>query len=518
MINRLKEVLCMTDKQCEEYLVGALHRKGYHVVSGFVAERKAAGFIFAYPPDKRILPILLMAHWDTVRSKGGKISDEPVTLFEEFGKIENASGILGADDRAGICAILETIETFNEKPLVLFTNLEESGGVGMKEFLASDMLREWVDSIYLAISCDRQGHNQWVCYYNNGNEELESLMSRLGYVEEVGTWTDGARLACQYNLSHVNISCGGYLQHTADEFLLVDSFESCVERLCNLVERIDHKYLRVEKAYVRDYCREYFDAAYKVVTPASNAGKGTAAYDKLPKDAHVMVHQPVNAPLQMRLPTPVCEVCGREEFGTSFNTKAHRFLCFKCVNRIWDKYKEINPLTCHLGIHDLEVERKRTKEANILLGKKTKEHREMFPTCPRCKKNTHVSWYTHEAGFVCTECSYAHTVNADKNKWDGRFWVIDGKKVYVVDGTVNEQSMDDRGLLRSCPVTSHDFIKVCEVCGEASPTVIQVDIARGDKTVDVGMCSSCRMVLGDLVDDYENSSIPLTVGSEDCPW
>lgn len=520
MIDRVKELLLMTDLQCQVYLTRVLNEYGYHVIVGREKDSTDADFIFAYPPDKQIMPVLLMAHWDTVRTKNGKISDEPVTLFEEFGKIENASGILGADDRAGIGAILETIETFNEKPLVLFTNFEESGGVGMKKFLSTDLFDEWIKCVYLAISCDRHGHNQWVCYYNNGNEELESLMSRVGYVEEVGTWTDGSRLALQYNLAHVNVSCGGYLQHKADEFLLVDSYISSVERLCNLVERIDHKIERVEIAYsYRGYGTSYYDAKYSVITPSSNAGKGTAAFDKVPAGTRVMVHQPVNAPLTMRLPAPVCEVCGRDEYGVSFNTKARKFLCFKCVNRIYDKYKEISPLTCHLGVQDLHNERKRTREANILLSKKTKEHTDKYPSCPRCHKNTHVSWYTREAGFLCTECSYAHSIHPETDAWDGRFWVIDGRKVYTIDDVVCEVSLDDRSLLKSCPVDKHTFIKSCEVCEASSPTVIPVKIHRDTKEVDVLMCAKCRETLGDLIDDYENSTIPVKNGSEDdAPW
>lgn len=33
------------------------------------------------------------------------------------------------------------------------------------------------------------------------------------------------------------------------------------------------------------------------------------------------------------------------------------------------------------------------------------------------------------------------------------------------------------------------------------------------------MCAKCRETLGDLIDDYENSTIPVKNGSEDdAPW
>lgn len=512
MINRVKELLCMTDLQCQVYLTRVLNEMGYTVVVGRNKTDVAADFIFAYPPDKQVIPVLLMAHWDTVRTKGGKITDEPVTLFEEYGKIENASGILGADDRAGIGVILETIDEFNEKPLVLFTNFEESGGSGMKQFLASGLFDEWEDYIYLTISCDRCGHNQWVCYYNNGNDELESIMARVGYVEAYGTWTDGSSLAIKHNLAHVNVSCGGYLQHTADEFLLVDSYLGCIDRLSNLVERIDHKILRVEK---KSYGTLLYGKSGANTQTVTLPGGTSDTYDVTP----TMVHEPLNAPLTVRLPHPECEVCGRNEYGVTFNTKARRFLCFKCINRIHDKYKEISPLTCHLGKEDLRQERMRTREANMLLNKKPSAHAVKYPCCPKCHSNTHVSWYTKEAGFVCTQCRYAHTKNPEKDIWDGRFWIMDGKKIYIIGDLVYESSLDDKQLLRSHPVAGHDFIKVCNTCGAYSPAITPVDIRYSNRDLSIAMCSSCREALGDLIDDYEDSLRPIISGSEsDVPW
>lgn len=518
MIERVKELLCMTDAQCQTYLINILKANGYHIVVGCKEDSSEANFIFAYPRDKRIIPVLLMAHWDTVRTKNNKLSDEPVVLFEEFNKIENASGILGADDRAGIGLIINAIENFNEKPLVLFTNFEESGGAGMKAFLKTDLFDEWEHCVYLAISVDRRGHNQWVCYYNNGNDELESLMSRLGYESEYGTWTDGYRLATQYNIAHVNVSYGGYMPHTADEFLLIDSYVSCAERLMCLIERVDHKIERVEKTYCSKYTKDCYDTTYNVVTPSSNYGQGTAAYNSVPWDTRVMVHQPVNAPVNVRLSSPSCEVCGREEYGVSFNTKARIFMCFKCVNRISDKYKEISPKTAELGILDLQKERERTREANILLNKNKNKDGIVRPSCPRCHKNSHVAWYTAEAGFLCTECSYAHKINPKKDEWDGRFWVVKDKKIYTIGGVVYEVSLDDSKLLRSCPVDKHDLIKSCEFCNARSTTVQSVPIQRNGKVVNVSMCYKCRANLGDLIDDYENSRKLIDIGSEDLPF
>lgn len=72
MIDRVKELLLMTDLQCQVYLTRVLNEYGYHVIVGREKDSTDADFIFAYPPDKQIMPVLLMAHWDTVRTKNGK--------------------------------------------------------------------------------------------------------------------------------------------------------------------------------------------------------------------------------------------------------------------------------------------------------------------------------------------------------------------------------------------------------------------------------------------------------------
>ena len=152
MIERLKQTLMMTDIQCQVFLVKTLREAGYEVVIGHDPDKIDADYIFAYPPSREIIPVLLMAHWDTVRTTTGKRADEPVVIFSENGKIENGMGVLGADDRAGIQMILEAQDAYEEQPLLLFTNYEEIGGKGMLNFIKSGVLRPWVDSIYLAVS------------------------------------------------------------------------------------------------------------------------------------------------------------------------------------------------------------------------------------------------------------------------------------------------------------------------------------------------------------------------------
>lgn len=491
MIERLKQTLMMTDIQCQVFLVKTLREAGYEVVIGHDPDKIAADYIFAYPPSREIIPVLLMAHWDTVRTTTGKRADEPVVIFSENGKIENGMGVLGADDRAGIQMILEAQDAYEEQPLLLFTNYEEVGGKGMLNFIKSGVLRPWVDSIYLAVSVDRKGHNQWVCYYRNTDDTLEEFMQRHGYVEEYGTYTDGSDLARTYNLAHVNVSYGGYLPHRADEFVLVDSYLSGVERLTNLIAHVDRKFYR--SVGMTNYKTH-------VVYPNSFDGKGTAALDKIDTNITIM------------LPPPTCDVCGGEQ-AVSWNTKAKMFICPKCINRITGKYKEMTYENALLGIEDLKRERQRTRELNVLMKPKSHVNKD-YPDCPVCGSNTHVSWSPSNIGFICTQCAYAHDTNPEKHQWDGRFWTRNKPPtggvitMYVKEDNVYEIAPSGSKIEKIVPAKEHDVVKKCDVCGEYNGNIREC----GDG---LNMCESCAHGFGDLVDDWEdNQRCHLTNGSE----
>lgn len=510
MIEQLKKFLSMSDIECQTEIIKILNEEGYTVNIGHEPDKIEADYIFAYPKDKQVVPVLLMAHWDTVRQKGGTYPDEPVILLEENGKIENGNGILGADDRAGVSMILAAQDEFETKPLLLFTNYEESGGQGMKSFIESRLLLPFRDIINLAVSVDRKGHNQRVCYYNNGDDKLEEFMLRLGYVEETGSWTDGAGLAAAYNLPHVNVSYGGYLPHSVDEFLLEDSYIHGVDRLISLIATCETKFERIVQKGYTYYGRSYTSS--KTITPADNEGRGTAAYDTVPSNAVIMTAK--EEEVELRLSTIPCEICGRDTGNVSFNVRSRVFMCPKCVNRIMDKYREMSPETALAGIRDLEQEKKRTREKNVLL--KPKEHiKKEFPTCPVCGRKDHVSWSKKLAGFVCTECSLAHSIDGKSNPFNGQFWTVskDGHliKMYAKEDIIYEVDENNTKILRTVPVKDHEILKKCNACGSIVTQVTKYNH-------NFYLCRKCSNALGDLVDDWEDTRSPVLAGSEDYPF
>lgn len=123
---------------------------------GFVARVDKEGNLYGLN-RKTSGPILLAAHMDTVEPAKVK----KIVISNDFIKSDGSS-VLGADDKAGIAAILETLEQFKENdvvscyPKVLFTTREETTG-GVKGFRT-----DWVKIRYGLIADNDKSLGTWV--------------------------------------------------------------------------------------------------------------------------------------------------------------------------------------------------------------------------------------------------------------------------------------------------------------------------------------------------------------------
>ena len=86
-------------------------------------------------------PIILNAHMDTVRP-----TPEMTPVVKDDGVYSDGSSVLGADDKAGVAAIMEAVWAYHESgephgPVeLLFTTGEDVGHIGSKAFDANDVV------------------------------------------------------------------------------------------------------------------------------------------------------------------------------------------------------------------------------------------------------------------------------------------------------------------------------------------------------------------------------------------
>ncbi len=209
----------------------------------------------------------IVAHTDCVipcEHKSFKIKNDRITGRNN---LNGKSVALGADDANGICCALQLLKVIPDLK-VCFTTEEEVG------FLGADYATQNIDFFYdvsYMIQADRHGGSDLITYtngiYSASNEWLQEaapIMANFGYSEHYGIGTDVGVLAEQLQLSGVNISCGYYNEHTANELVVISELQNCLNFMESLLKNIplDKQYKIVidYKAYNRYYSRYDWEA------------------------------------------------------------------------------------------------------------------------------------------------------------------------------------------------------------------------------------------------------------------
>jgi len=168
--------------------------------------------------------ILLNAHLDTVEE-----IEQDRTIIKENGIWSSSRGILGADDRAGVAAILQMAESlpqtsFSGKVKFIFTVKEEIGLVGARK----------VDEYFLwgtdtAIVVDRRGTGDIVTscggYIPFCEEAYGQFFEKVAKEEGLSGWkctpggSSDTRIWAEHGIQSVNLSAGYTYEHTEDECL-----------------------------------------------------------------------------------------------------------------------------------------------------------------------------------------------------------------------------------------------------------------------------------------------------------
>ena len=188
--------------------------------------------------------VLLSAHLDTVEE-----IVEGREIIEENSILRSSEGILGADDRAGVAAILEILSrvkktNFRGTLKVAFTVEEEIGCLGSR---AID--QDFIEDVDAAIVIDRRGNRDivtsWSNYVHFCPEEYGRLFEQAGKLAGMDDWkiTPGgisdAMVFAEYGIPSVNLSAGYQNEHKETETV---DYKSTFETVL-LVESVLHHQL-----------------------------------------------------------------------------------------------------------------------------------------------------------------------------------------------------------------------------------------------------------------------------------
>ncbi len=251
---RLMHLLDIPGETGKERLVGAYLLRTLKQYPG-KAWMDASGNVLAEivigKPREDMPCILLSAHQDVKDSTG--VGHKIVV---DGSIVRREAGILGADDRAGVAAILNGLEFLIKhyypcRLKLAFTVGEERGQYGAEAIDPS-----FFDGVDFAISLDRRGSNDIVYYSSNytyaqkNQTEFIKRFSRYlwddakyhykacsGGVSDLRVWS-------QMGIPSVNLSIGYEGEHYPGESLDLDAWHRAQDLLLEIITRVDYKDLK----------------------------------------------------------------------------------------------------------------------------------------------------------------------------------------------------------------------------------------------------------------------------------
>lgn len=199
-------------------------------------------------------PIALTAHLDTVHRE--VVSE---IYFDEKQDVMWSPQGLGADDRAGVFAILKLIQ-MGERPHVIFTTDEEIGCIGAHAL--SRVSREtFFKQLHFIIEIDRRGSKDSV-FYDCGNKKFEKYINSFGFETNWGTFSDISEICPKWEVAGVNLSSGYYNEHSYAEYLKTAELNATIEKVRNILHSKSKEYKFIPTYGLYDYFKYGYDYAY----------------------------------------------------------------------------------------------------------------------------------------------------------------------------------------------------------------------------------------------------------------
>jgi hypothetical protein len=201
------------------------------------------------------IPIALVAHLDTV------FISPPEEIYHDQNKnVMWSPDGLGADDRAGVYAIIKILKS-GYRPHIIFTTDEEKGGIG-----ASKLIKDYKEcpfkELKYMIELDRRGTNDCVFYYCN-NPQFVNYIEDYGFLENFGTYSDICEFGPAWGVAAVNLSIGYEDEHTCVERLFISRMLNTISKVEKMLDDADTapNFIYIETS-VAEYYKNYYANFY----------------------------------------------------------------------------------------------------------------------------------------------------------------------------------------------------------------------------------------------------------------
>lgn len=189
------------------------------------------------------IPIALVAHMDTVF----KTPAYDLYYDREKGVLWSPQG-LGADDRAGVFAIIKIIQA-GYRPSIIFTTDEEKGGVGAAALNSAGPCP--IPNLKYMIELDRRGKNDCV-FYDCYCPEFTEYVSSFGFCEKYGTFSDISFLMSDWEICGVNLSVGYEDEHSYAETLHIRALYDTIDKVKRMLSKKEIPDFKYDEALYQD--------------------------------------------------------------------------------------------------------------------------------------------------------------------------------------------------------------------------------------------------------------------------
>lgn len=224
----LLELICQPTDNMPAYVLAWAAEQGFDEVI-----TDGLNYVFCIPKDPH--PVCLVGHMDTVGNRNN------IELLTNTNILWNKNGVLGADDRSGIYIMVEVYRRLEKKPYMLFTNFEEGGCKGVRQFVKDKVFEPYQDGVYAFFEWDRRGILDYVTYIDAEGGFNEHMLVH-GYNHVHGSMSDVKVLSEAYNIAHANCSAGYYNEHSAAERLVTGALPLIIDFGTAAVAGIDRLY------------------------------------------------------------------------------------------------------------------------------------------------------------------------------------------------------------------------------------------------------------------------------------
>lgn len=256
------------------------------------------------------IPIGLVAHLDTV------FKDLPKEIFYDKNKnvMWSPQG-LGADDRAGVYAIIKIVEE-GYRPHVILTTDEEIGGIGADCLVEKHPNIPFNELKYL-IQLDRRGANDCV-FYDCYNPSFSEYIEAFDFVTAWGSFSDISTICPAWNVCGVNLSIGYEDEHQKIERLYIGHMFNTIKKVKKMLDVPQEEIPTYTPTFISSYGYGYGYSNYDFYDDYYYGSKYGKAYEK-----------PVE---KMK-----CHCCGKETTDyvpLQISISKRGFCCYECLHKV----------------------------------------------------------------------------------------------------------------------------------------------------------------------------------------